>query len=843
MIEHFTANIGPLKKKTLQLILALFFGASISYSIFPWLVHDVPFGTFLYAIFFLGLIAFFSTITFFLVSSILIPQIQKSRTNLVIIISLLFLIIGWLITIKIPIRYPSASIPLNLSIRATGVKQSKALGSEVWLQEAYRSGNQQIKLSDFQYKNGWEPKNGMLVSYQSQPADLNWSGRTNNDIRLVFISHPWSGEVEITTNGQSKVIDLYNAVGTTISISIPISIKELSPVNKIIFLSLTSLCISFYLVILFLWIVDEISKQILLGKLNFKVYWDNNFFFTEIFTPLSILLIYFISFKFLSSSLLLQGVNSHFTGIVWKLLLGILTLACLVFIFGKRIRNRDNDRLNIKFFIEKFSFADLLLLLFPLTPIVQYIINNQDILSALHSFYVFAFFTLFSGIFIVLIPVFFGFLSTARTLRVIGAAFAFTISSMAILSNYFAWYEFGNIVIQCLFFSIILLFLFFLYKPNNKKTLYFFIILIFVTNSVAQGIPNIGKTENDTSQQDDKLFSFVLEEKPGITPNIYLLVYDAYVPNETMLSYGIDNSAQEDYLLENGFKLYPHTYSIGATTVDSMSRVLNISSTLTGNKRKAVSGDGRVQDSLKYLGYTTYGIFPYDYMFRGIDSSYNISFPKNVITPDINLISAVLTGEFKFDAGFEMVPHDQFVEMKQSIFTNVSGKLRFIYAHTNLPNHSQNSGKCLPNEKELYKERLIQANLEMQMDVDSIIKQDPEAIIVVAGDHGPYLTKNCTITTGYYDNTEISRLDIQDRFGSFLAIRWPTKDFEAYDDISVTQDLFPAIFAYIFKDASILNLKINHTNIDSSVISGVNVNNGIIVGGIDNGGPLFLSNK
>jgi hypothetical protein len=54
-------------------------------------------------------------------------------------------------------------------------------------------------------------------------------------------------------------------------------------------------------------------------------------------------------------------------------------------------------------------------------------------------------------------------------------------------------------------------------------------------------------------------------------------------------------------------------------------------------------------------------------------------------------------------------------------------------------------------------------------------------------------------------SSEISRLDIQERFGTFLAIRWPAGgDADSYDDITILQDLFPAVFAYLFADEQLL---------------------------------------
>ena len=70
------------------------------------------------------------------------------------------------------------------------------------------------------------------------------------------------------------------------------------------------------------------------------------------------------------------------------------------------------------------------------------------------------------------------------------------------------------------------------------------------------------------------------------------------------------------------------------------------------------------------------------------------------------------------------------------------------------------------------------------------------------------------------------------------------RDFVKYDDITVLQDLFPAVFAYLYKDTTILESKIEPIiPIPNSSISGASVNNGVIYGGINDGELLFLSGK
>ena len=125
-------------------------------------------------------------------------------------------------------------------------------------------------------------------------------------------------------------------------------------------------------------------------------------------------------------------------------------------------------------------------------------------------------------------------------------------------------------------------------------------------------------------------------------------------------------------------------------------------------------------------------------------------------------------------------------------------------------------------------------------DLNVLLEHNPNAIIIVAGDHGPYLTKNCHYTYETYDISEISRYDIQTRYGTFLAIRWPTENFEQYDDIIVLQDLFPAIFSYMFEDQKLLNARIEPETIRNHSISGAKVVDGIIEGGINDGEPLFI---
>ncbi len=582
-------------------------------------------------------------------------------------------------------------------------------------------------------------------------------------------------------------------------------------------------------------------------KSALKNFFRIDFFFSNVLVPMIVLALYCGSFAYFSSRFQLEGVNYFFANRLGKYVMLIMAGAILIFLVILKVKK--GGEFAFKHSNEKLYPGDFLLLLLPLTPVVQYILNNQEILSTVESLYVLVVFALFSSFYIFAIPILLRNVISTRTLMLLGLAFVFTITSMASMSNYFTWFEEGSLTIQIMLFGGVFLVVWLLYNYDKRWVLYLFIVVNFVANSSAQLLSQGGGVDAPSLPiEENKLLLLVGERTPAITPNIYLLVYDAYVPNETMLAYGIDNSPQEDYLSEQGFKLYPHTYSIGSATIQTMSRVLNASTEYYGDKRRGVSGDGVTQRIFRDLGYETYGLFYSDFMFRGVGESYDHSIPesKNSIPPYAQLSKAIFLGEFRFDiedVGFVKHTKDQFFESKQRIFEDVSGQQVFIYMHSNLPSHSQNSGACLANETELYKERLARANIEMRQDVNLIIANDPGAIVIVAGDYGPALTKNCYRTTDVYDISEISRLDIQDRFATFLAIRWPTGDFVKYDDITVLQDLFPAVFAYLYKDTTILESKIEPIIPVPNSISGASVNNGVISGGINDGEPLFLSGK
>lgn len=568
-------------------------------------------------------------------------------------------------------------------------------------------------------------------------------------------------------------------------------------------------------------------------------------FIPNVLLPLLLLTVYFGSFTLVYDHYVLLGINSFFTGLSFIYSLSITIIVLIIYLplwLIKKFRKTHNISFD-QSFRETIDHDYLILLLFPITPVIQYLVNNREIVSWLDGLFVVIFFFLFCGLYIYLFPYIFRKICPPRILTAIGLAFASTITYMPLFTHEFNWLVEEKIFIPYIFFGGIFLFTFFMYDSKLKKLFFAFLLVNFFINTYIQFIPKKSNKDLDnhiSSFVDNTLYSLLDERKPSTTPNVFILIYESYVPNETMLGYGIDNSSQVLYLQDQGFDIYPNVYSVGSPTVESLSRVFNVSQEFYGDKRRAVSGDGVVQNIFKDLGYQTYGISASDWIFLGTGSSYDVSFPEHErLTPYEILSLAILHGELSFDLLFEGNGHDEYLQQKHHLIRTISDNPILFYSHSDLPGHATDD--CSPNEIDSYKENLLRANVEMRQDIIIIKEKDPGAIIIIAGDHGPYLTKNCFGTGRNYDVSEISRLDIQDRFATFLAIRWPTEEYENSDEIVVLQDLFPVIFSYIFNDIGILESKIDPNIVDTSMISGATVEQNIIYDGINDGEPLFLT--
>jgi hypothetical protein len=490
---------------------------------------------------------------------------------------------------------------------------------------------------------------------------------------------------------------------------------------------------------------------------------------------------------------------------------------------------------------EPFMGIDFILLTLPMTPIMQYIVANQEILSFSDSIIVFGFFFLLSSIFVVFLPWLLSTVVSRNLTQAISLGFVYIIFNMANLGNKIRLIDSAGLLI--VISGAIFLLLFF-----KKKYLIIVVTIFFVTNiGVSFFMKSSIGIDAQTSSADSrpKIFEYTSDVVPERTPDIFLLIYESYSNQETMDYYGFDNNNQMQYLLEHGFTIYDGTYTIGATSLISIAYVLNqdvISEKIHRPKfRKVIASDAAGLELFNNLGYITHSVFTDDYLTRGNIPKYDFNFPdaKSAIDSYNILIKAILEGEFRFDAEFSTVNYETYVQHKRTVLSQNLVEPEFMYTHNEYPGHSQNSGVLLPNETELYIEGVTRANNEMRLDIESLNLENRDAIVIIAGDHGPYLTKN-GISLSSYDFDEIEKMDIQDRYGSFLAIYWPNAESANKFDIQILQDVLPAVFSYMYNDDNLFDkTRMVRETLFPATIGGAVVKDGIIFGGKDDGKPLF----
>lgn len=536
-----------------------------------------------------------------------------------------------------------------------------------------------------------------------------------------------------------------------------------------------------------------------------------------------------------------DGVTQAYSALAWPLLLALALVVwpVLYSLVEDRNERKDADQFGSKPWHWPSTAAFIVV---PMIPVIRYVILNRTDLSVSEIAANVLVFGIATTLVVLGIPTLA--LRSLRTpldgrfLVAAGSATAFFVTNMASLSNSRAWFERGSpLLLSGLLLTLLLAFLFFTRLPPR----------VVVTASVLFLSLEAGNALLVSDQVDDEDFvrtdhSVVLEEAAegwSSTPDIFLLMYESYPNLETLDHYGIDNREQMAHLESLGFTIYHGTYSLQGGTLSTISRLLNASRSLERAERMYTSGDAAVPRALSAVGYRTVAVFPYDYLFGSMEPLYDAVFPEASpsAAPSFRFGSAILRGEFRFEESFVEVDYEDYLGEKRSVLASSFPEPTFLVTINLYPGHSQNSGACRPDEVEIFADGLERANREMQDDLEVAIGANSEAIIIVAGDHGPYLTKNCTGLRSVAADS-IDRYDLQDRFGAFLAVRWPEERVPDVE-VEVLQEVFPAVFSTLSDDEQLWDSLALERRTFAGVAGSVIVEDGVVVGGADDGRPLF----
>ena len=506
----------------------------------------------------------------------------------------------------------------------------------------------------------------------------------------------------------------------------------------------------------------------------------------------------------------------------------------------------------------KFQFRDLISLTLILSfPLILYLYSNSGYFNILSSI---VYFVLLIGapvvLFFVIYKCFKKYLQPEFIYLNIVSLF-FTLYILPGLTNAFSLTAETNIFIHLiLLFATTILFLT-IYSKSRKlfSILSFMVFIVSFLQIFLIGKENKVKNEIEFSDKREKtkLYNYLSDKEMKFKPDIYFLVYDSYVNEYQMNSYGIDNSEQMSFFRENDFIMYDKTYSIGPNTTVSMPFVFQIDETnIERPLCNYIIGNSTVDDILQKNGYeTNYVLSPF--FFRCSDIPFGGDFINNKklsefsgeVNPYDGMVSILLSivmGEFKFNNEF-MIDELNYSESERlvgKVIEKQTSSPKFMYHHSMSPGHSEGSGKCRENEIELYKERLEEANKLIKSDVNKILEINKDAIIIIAGDHGPSITFNCKNVLKNVSRDDITSEIIEDRLGVFLGIRYPKylRNKINTEDYDLLQNTFIKIFKKLYEDESIEDYKMNKEVLFGGQLIDI-VKDGKIMSGKDKGKTLF----
>lgn len=487
----------------------------------------------------------------------------------------------------------------------------------------------------------------------------------------------------------------------------------------------------------------------------------------------------------------------------------------------------------------KFKKKSLLYIFFTLIPIIRYLISNKEILFLIEQVKLISYFFAISFFLIYLLSNFVDSALEINFVIPIITVFLFISYEMNTLSNTFQWAKNSKSLNLIILYTFILGFLIVVNKYTIQQN-----FLIFFLLGVISIFPNISLNNKNPELNKIKSTSlFSNELKLENKYSVIFLIYDGYPQNETLKMYGFDNSAQTQYLEEQGFEIFNGVYSHGAYSLATMAGVFQGQAKVYDerNSRLMTGGYSSFNELLKDNGYLSVGIFSSSfYLPPTREPNYDIYFPSDA-DRSLSLFTSLLRGRQVFKDLTFSKPHEVYLSQKSDFLKNIDSLNQplFLYSHSNYPGHTQNSGVCKDNEENLWKQDLDIANREMKNDIGDLEDVFNKSFIIIAGDHGPYLTKNCT-SLKQYESKDITRLDVQDRYGTFLAIRSPdgiSLNFEK----KILQNVLLYVSEKLYKNDVDLNKYINEEFINNSELpSEINIFNNLIQGGIDNNQPLFF---
>lgn len=338
-----------------------------------------------------------------------------------------------------------------------------------------------------------------------------------------------------------------------------------------------------------------------------------------------------------------------------------------------------------------------------------------------------------------------------------------------------------------------------LYKHFVKLITFQILLSIIGFFTLTNTIITATSHTKDWLKKEDVIQNAVFQKKP----NIYFIQPDGYTNFSEMDKghYKIAIPALKDSLTQWGFTHYPSFRTNYASTVYSNSSLFMMRHHYYhGGKvfnealeaRDIIISDNTVLKILKQNGYSTHYIAQSPYLLLNRPE---LGFTTSNFTyAPVGFINMGFKGEK--EVTLALAEH-----LEQKYSTPQFYFIEFFYpGHIN-GKKSESLGA--EKEKENWLQLLEKGNETISQLTTQILAKDPEALIIIAADHGGFVGMD--YTQQIYQKTQ-NEATITSMFSSQLSIHWPQNNIPQEDQyLTSSVNLFRIIFSYLSNSTSYLN--------------------------------------
>ena len=317
-----------------------------------------------------------------------------------------------------------------------------------------------------------------------------------------------------------------------------------------------------------------------------------------------------------------------------------------------------------------------------------------------------------------------------------------------------------------------------------------FLLVLTTVFSVAEVVKKYVTYDHSWISQSDA----ITETQFSKTPNVYVIQPDGYV-NFSEINrgyYNFDNSTFKDWLMANNFTIYEDFRSNYHSTLTSNSSLFGMQHHYYNvvDERKAILDDNPVVRIFNQNGYTTHFLAEVPYLQTNrpdIAFDYT-SFDDNTLP----YLSKGLDTKRLISEDFPPLLQQQ-------------NGANFYFLEKLLPSHIatfKSDQTTKDNERSKYLNRLQDANTWLQDIVQQIERVDPNALIIIAADHGGFVGWEYTMQT---KNKTDDADKIKSIFSTLLAVKWPDNNPpEFHQELKTSVNLFRIVFAYLSDNPKLL---------------------------------------